>query len=494
MKAVKTERLPPDPKGTALALQRIGYSLEEALSDLIDNSLDAGAKNVLIRFFRNERAITQVAVVDDGEGMDEATLHRAMQYGVQVDHRKSDLGKYGIGLKTASFSQCQSLSVFSKQNGIVSGRRWTLTRMQDDWRCEILDAKAASDLFTLEWGTLSLEKQGTIILWDHLDALGEGINEVDKLIRKITRKLPVELGLRFHRFIATKRVALHCDFYNTAVQGAAPILIPAVNPFGYGAAVGKKGYPITLKVNLPNRGTLDMVAHIWPAKSESFEYKMGGGQVAERQGFYFYRNDRLIQGGGWNGVRESDSEPHSSLARVSIDLPISLDAAFGLTIQKSKVVPPPDFKTTVLASCSGKTTFEDYISAAVETYRDGAQDALEESIVPGLGWPVSLQRKIVTILGVTNGDGKEIAFEWKSLESGVFFEPDVSAGIVYLNADYRPLLVDKGAHSTTDIPLIKSLLFLLLSPDLRKARRSKKTDDWHKVCNAVLVAALRTLR
>ena len=131
-------------------------------------------------------------------------------------------------------------------------------------------------------------------------------------------------------------------------------------------------------MNLNGRGMLNMIAHIWPAKSEKPEYKLGGGRVAERQGFYFYRNNRLIQGGGWNKVRESDSEPHFSLARVLIDLPPSLDAAFGLTIQKSKVVPPSPFKSLVKAAKAGNTTFEDYIAAADETYRDSTvQDTPE---------------------------------------------------------------------------------------------------------------------
>jgi|ERR1017187_700006 signal transduction histidine kinase len=113
VKPVRTERIPPDPKGAAQGMQRIGYSLEEAIADLVDNSIDARASKILIRFFRNETSITQVAIVDNGKGMNESALHNAMQYGVQTKHTQADLGKYGIGLKTASFSQCQSLSVFS---------------------------------------------------------------------------------------------------------------------------------------------------------------------------------------------------------------------------------------------------------------------------------------------------------------------------------------------------------------------------------------------
>jgi hypothetical protein len=493
VKTVKTERLAPDPKGTAQALQRIGYSLDEALADLVDNSIDAGASNVRIRFLRTNSSITQVAVVDDGKGMDEATLHRAMQYGVQMEHRPSDLGKYGIGLKTASFSQCQSVSVFSKQSGKVNGRRWTLTRMQDDWRCEILDAAQSARLFDMNWGDVSLDQHGTVVVWDELDALSAGVNDIDKLIRKITKRLPVELGLRFHRFIAYEQVVLKVDFCNLNGGDVVPVTIPAVDPFAYDGS-GRTGYPLNYKLELSGRGTLSMAAHIWPAKSAKFEYKLGGGRVAERQGFYFYRNDRLIQGGGWNGVRESDSEPHSSLARVQIDLPAKLDAAFGLTIQKSKVVPPPDFKSLVIGAKAGNTTFEDYISAAVETYRDNSDEESPQMIVPGWGLPVPLQRKLAQVLGATNGEAREIRFEWKDLESHQLFDSDGANDVVYLNLEYRPVLVEKGAHNSSDVPLLKALLFLLLSPDLRKERRSQKRDEWHILCNKVLTTAIRTMK
>jgi hypothetical protein len=129
--------------------------------------------------------------------MDEKTLHRAMPYGVQTHHQQSDLGKYGIGLKTASFSQCQSLSVFSKHDGVVNGRRWTLTRMQDDWRCDVLDSTESARLFEKDWGGLVLQKNGTIILWDQLDALSGGTKDVNKLISKIiTRSLPLQTPTR----------------------------------------------------------------------------------------------------------------------------------------------------------------------------------------------------------------------------------------------------------------------------------------------------------
>ena len=490
IRSTKSERLPPDPRGTAQALQRIGYNLEDALADLIDNSIDAQARNVLIRFLRDTKRITKVAIIDDGLGMDEDKLHRAMQYGVQVPHGSKDLGKYGVGLKTASFSQCQSLSVFSRQDGAVNGRRWTLTKMQDEWRCEILDPAASAALFHASWGQLDLKTHGTIVLWEDLDALGAG-TDIDKLVRKINNRLPVELGLRFHRFIARGLLSLWCEIYNFDAPDVAPIEVQAYDPFAY-AISGRKGYPINFDVHLQGRGVLTLNAHIWPAKSVAAGYKLGGGRVAERQGFYFYRNDRLIQGGGWNSIRESDSEPHSSLARVAIDLPPGLDSAFNLTIQKSKVVPPTDFKAAVLSARKGNTSFEDYIAAAVDTYRDVTDEEDHKQLTPGAGLPVALQRKISSILSA-DSRARQIRFEWTDLDHDLFFFADPAAETVYLNSNYRSRFVEKGAHSTSDVPLVKLLLFLLLSPDLKKSRSSKKRNEWHAICNEMLVAAVKGL-
>lgn len=365
--------------------------------------------------------------------------------------------------------------------------------MQDDWRCEFLDPVDCARLFDLKWGDLSLRQHGTMVIWNDLDALSAAeTNEIDKLIRKITKRLPAELGLHFHRFIESGAIVLKCDVYNLDGGDIAPITVPAVNPFAYGKS-GCAGYPVTFKVEVPNRGSMKMIAHIWPPKSEKFEYKLGRGKVAERQGFYFYRNDRLIQGGGWNGVRESESEPHASLARVQVDLPPELDSTFGLTIQKSKVVPPPNFKSLVTEAKAGNTTFEDYVSTAIGAYRDNEVED-SEAIVPGAGLPAALQRKLADMIASDGDDAREIRFEWKELPHNQFFDVDGPDDVVYINLEYRPLLVEKGMHFASDAPLVKSLLFLLLLPDLKKERSSKKREEWHDLCNKVLVAAARATR
>src|SRR5208282_1396565 len=106
--------------------------------------------------------------------------------------------------------------------------------------------------------------------------------------------------------------------------------VPPLNPFAYHAP-GNPDYPKTFRTKIAQASTLSLEAHIWPPNSELPQYKLGN-KAAARQGFYFYRNGRLIQSGGWNGLVQHDSEPHGSLARTRIDLPPELDGTFGLNV------------------------------------------------------------------------------------------------------------------------------------------------------------------
>jgi len=163
------EVLEPDAEGTSQALSRIGYNLAYAIADIIDNCIDAEASQVLVRLFRNNTTIDRIVIADNGIGMNAKTLRHAMQYGARMQHKKTDLGKYEIGLKTASFSQCGSLSVISRFNGRASGRRWTRESMGEGWYCDILENTACDNLLNSSWQNLNLQKAGTLVIWDELE-------------------------------------------------------------------------------------------------------------------------------------------------------------------------------------------------------------------------------------------------------------------------------------------------------------------------------------
>jgi hypothetical protein len=484
------EKNPPDPEGTASVFSRVGHSLDEALADLIDNSVDAGASKVLVRFFRGSGGVRRIVIADNGRGMSEPDLKKAMQYGVRASHKKSDLGKYGIGLKAASFSQCRSLSVISLCAGKASGRRWTRASIRKDWRQEVIDPVYARKLLAASWSNLRLRKSGTLVVWDELEGLALKGPGGDDALTRYMKSVPIGLGIRFHRFLSSKKLSIALDVLDERLNEAGPpVFAVALDPFGY-ASSGKKGFPVDFRVELPNLGELVLVAHIWPRKSNDPNYKLGGGKVAERQGFYFYRNDRLIQTGGWNGVR-GDSEPHLSLARVEIDMPPEMDSAFNLSVQKSKIIPPPTFVPAVHEAISGRTTFTEYLEAAEEVYRQKKIRGPSEVLLPARGFPTRVRKALGKQIP-RSSPRRRISFLWERLEPERVFEPDRDSDRILLNALYRTQITG-GYGSGADVPLVKALLLLMLNDEFARRRVSAARVEWLDHCNAVLLEVVKQL-
>lgn len=484
----------PNPEGVAHAFSRIGYRLDEALADLIDNSIDASATTILIRFVRTDITIDRIVIADDGEGMDDAFLRHAMQFGARIKHKKTDLGKYGIGLKSASFSQCRKLSVVTRHKGHTSARRWTIESIRKGWNCERLDLSAAQKLMNARWNSLNLREQGTLVIWDDLDHLQISKQGIESTINNYFRSLPVHLGLRFHRFLSAKKIRILLDAQNHE-RGETNIAVNVtpLDPFKY-PRTGKDGFPKTFKASIPGVGELKLTAHIWPPKSSEPEYKLGGGKVSARQGFYFYRNDRLIQAGGWNGCLQDETEPHNSLARVSVNLPPDFDAAFSLNVQKSSIDAPPEFIDAVSSAKIGDYSFSDYISDANNTYRKHDVSERDFPLLPEFGISAQLQRQVSRIIAPNSKRFRSLYFGWAELPDHLFFFVDRDQTAIFLNQNYRHSVLNGRRSSAADAPIIKLLLYLLLKGEFDKQITSAKQREWLETCNDILVAAIRSQR
>ena len=483
----------PDAEGVLTALARIGYELEVALADLVDNSIDANADTILIRFFRSDDQLISVGVVDDGDGMSVKRLNEAMGFGTDTGKGSEQLGKYGMGLKSASFSQCLSVTVITKRRGAVAAMRWTADNIKNGWICEHIERRAASSHLSQDWGVMKLDGAGTLVHWDGLDAFRVARDRADGVLEDYFRRISLYLGLHFHRFISTGQVGIYLDAVNDeSGERGAPRVVEALDPFGY-PTTGRRGYPRSFTVHLPRVGELDMIAHIWPRRSKKPGYTLGGGKVSQRQGFYFYRNQRLIQAGGWNGWRD-DAEPHSSLARVQVDLGGELDQAFGLNVQKSAVSVPAGFLEALPSAKSGGVIFTQYIKDAIETYRSKtrATGNGEAPLVPDRGLSRSLAREMRReITGTSRRAVRRVPFVWKRLPEDLFFDLDRDRDIIYLNSRYRTAVL-LGAHgSAADAPLTKTLLFLLVEDELERLRRSGISQEWIAKCQSLLVAAAK---
>lgn len=472
------------------AFARVGYSFEQAVADLIDNSIDANATSVLVRFLGDGNSIQRVFIVDDGKGMTEEQLSDAMQFGSDRAHNLKDLGKYGVGLKSASASQCKVLTVVSRQQRHTYGRRLSRETVKNNWSLEHLMQEDASAMVQNSWQLLDVSKHGTIVVWEELTHLVAGDKDASEIINATIHSLNNHLGLVFHRLLESKKIRITIDSQHTNYpESRAAIVVKALDPFSYPKS-GSEHYPKVFRLNLDNSIRLNLKAHIWPPKSKDDGYKLGGGKVSSRQGFYFYRNDRLIQAGGWNGVRADDSEPHYSLARVEIDLPENCELLFDVTLNKTGVVVPKGFVTKVKEAKTDSRTFDDYIAAAEEVYRGVAESDSETAFVISKGLTKVVKLGLNKILRQGAEVKLPIAFVWKKLPLTEVVRPDRMKKSVFLNEKYREQILAGKRASEGDVPVFKVLILLITREFFAKKSTSSKMRSRIEEMNLLLIACL----
>jgi hypothetical protein len=316
------------------SMRDVGYTIEAAMADLIDNCIAAEATRVDIWFSPHE--MPYVAVIDNGHGMSASELTLAMCPGSRSPREQrssSDLGRFGLGLKTASLSQCRRLTVVSRTGGATSGREWDLDYLSHvkDWKLKVL---AESDLATLP-AIDRLPAQGTMVLWRDLDRLAaiHSGGALETFMNAAMARVQHHLELVFHRFLrgeaGIRKVAIH-------IQGHP---LAGADPFGL-------EFPATQSLPrevVPIAGSeVEIQPYVLPHHSkisaEAYERLGGEDGHLRNQGFYIYRNKRLIISGTWfRLVRQSEL---TKLARVRVDIPNTLDPLWTLDVKKSFAAPP----------------------------------------------------------------------------------------------------------------------------------------------------------
>ena len=212
--------------------------------------------------------------------------------------------------------------------------------------------------------------------------------------------------------------------------------------------------------------------------------------MALRQGFYFYRNDRIIQAGGWNGLRADDGEPHLSLARVEVDVPPKLDSLFKLDVTKSHLDPPPHFFQALDGARVKGVTWSGYIDHAQSVYRKRkVKAAAKFPFVPGPGVSSSARKAIAAILNETGtGRSRAVRFKWAPLDHDEIVQVDPEKTTIVLNSRFKKELVEGGGR---DAPVLKMALMFLLQRELDKAFKTKSGDAWLQRINHALIASLK---
>lgn len=238
-----SKRLPPAARYVE-SLTHQGYGFEAAIADLIDNSIDAGARNVVVSFLRDDDRLAGLLVVDDGCGMNDEALDTAMTVGGREGYAASALGHFGAGLKAASLSHADSLTVISRTKKSPStGRRWLTARAHADFTCDVVDPRYCQDLVDRYDGIV--EWHGTIVRWDRVRAFDTvTAGQADRFLNDAIEKLETHLGLYLHRFLA--REDFNIDIVVEDVRTKEELDhrgVEPIDPFGY-RIPGRVGYPV----------------------------------------------------------------------------------------------------------------------------------------------------------------------------------------------------------------------------------------------------------
>lgn len=469
-------------EATANRALGLHHTLSTAVADLIDNSVDAGAEHVLVRFIQEGRHIVGLRVVDDGRGMDERRLDAAVRYGVPREYRPEDHGHFGVGLKAASLSQANGLTVYSRADGHdPAGRRLTVSGRADVPVVEALatvqvarECDSAAPRFPFI--------TGTIIEWRGIRTfpLSATADEQGVWLEATISDLQFSLGLVFHRLIE-RGLRISIDVFDSVVwRAGAPRSVRSISPFGYRRS-GHPDHPRRMPVVVGSDA--QVVGHLWPARSSAPEYRLGGMPGRDAQGFYVYRNDRLLQAGGWLGVLQP--RPEWALARIEVDIDPVLAEHITINPEKSGVV----IDATLSAALHTTLTANGYLDAAANLARTARRVARRPIAVvePGRGLPDTVADEFADSFSfVQTADPVDIG--WRVLANDQFFEVDLAERVLWLNARFRRRLGNRG--SDVDAPLIRTLVYLLTQDMFDALRHSSRQLEQMQAWQQVLIAAL----
>ncbi len=327
-----------EPRAGALveSLRAFGYSTEAAVADLVDNSISADASEITVHFLWAGDS-SWVVVADNGRGMTEERLREAMRPGSVSplqERRPEDLGRFGLGLKTASFSQCRRLTVMSAtEPGRPATRTWDLDLVGRTGRWSLLTEERPEDLEL--WRRFNQDKRGTLVVWRQLDRLveaGAGTGEaVERHFHRATDRVRTHLRDTFHRFLSgTGRISVRVN--TRSLKPWDPFLEDNAATQVLGdESLYYRGERIPVR-------SLVLPHHTRLTGAEERRTNAVGGRSAQ-QGFHVYRNRRLIVDGGWLGLGFPREEP-TGLVRIRLDLPNTMDDAWQIDVRKATARPP----------------------------------------------------------------------------------------------------------------------------------------------------------
>lgn len=338
---MKSISMPPHAPTLIESTRAIGYTLESAIADIIDNSISAMASCIDIFFFPVDDSY--IAILDNGIGIQADLLDTAMRYGSQNPNNKrdgTDLGRFGLGMKTASLSQCRTLTVVSKQKSHIEARCWDVDHVisTDDWSLLVIETE--EDMLQIpRYDDLLELESGTLVVWQNLDRLKVGEIDFNRAMASKMDDVRAHLSLVFHRFISgepgLRKVQINMNYL--PIEPADPFLSKRNTQIMADEVLSIDGAKVIIKPYI--------LPHVSTLSADEISALGGKDGLRKSQGFYVYRGKRLLIWGTWfRMMRQGDL---SKLARVQVDIPNELDYLWTLDIKKSTAIPPEEVRNNL---------------------------------------------------------------------------------------------------------------------------------------------------
>ena len=334
---IKEIILEPDPARVMEGLRDTGYDFNTAMADIIDNSIAANATLVEVNVTINPKSEVRVFIADNGIGMDKRGLLNAMKYGSQERSDPSSLGKFGLGLKTASTAFCRCLSLLSKTDASEYHKvRWDLDEIARINKWKLLEpAIDKREIDLLE--SVTKGKSGTLVIWDKVDRLMKNYSNNgtrNNAFNRIIDKLKIHLSMVFQRFLDHSFDDV--KHFDLKVNGEP---IKPWDPFCTNEPKTQLLTEQSVKVEFDNRYSYFKIQAYLLPRVDEFSTPLAKKEARisnDMEGFYVYRENRLIYHGSWLDMFVND--PHISLLRVNFSFDHTLDDQFNVDIKKSRII------------------------------------------------------------------------------------------------------------------------------------------------------------
>ena len=376
---VETVQLNPEPSILIESLRDIGYSFNSALADIADNSITANASKVWIQAIPDDEF--RIGIIDNGAGLSKSDLRQAMRLGSTDPRQKrsiNDLGRFGLGLKTASFSQCRRLTVVSRNNEEIAGYTWDLDYVVEQNAWNVIERDDLDKIPFVD----ELGETGTLVLWEKLDRLtgARGSGKVD--YARIIGEAQDYLSLVFHRYIKgekdLRRISLRVN--NVELEPIDPF--NSINHATQISPLETISPGITMQAfTLPHRSH-----YISQQEYERFGLKDG---YLKNQGVYLYRAKRLILYGTWFGLAKKTAL--TQLTRVKIDIDVNQDEIWKIDVKKVSAQMPENVRARI------KDLINTIGAPSRKVYRRRATKLTSSDVYPAWNVEQSNEKKLYRI-------------------------------------------------------------------------------------------------